>query len=196
MTRELLANGVGGEVRKPPRGLIARLLLHFCVVQGAAVHTRGCAGFHSAAFKSKFFQLFCDAKGGAFTSTSASELFLADVHQAVEESSVGEDHGLGADLHAELGLDTDATPLFGQKPHDAVLPEVEVGCRFEHLTPSLGEEVAVVLGAGAPHGRSFGLVQHAELDGAAVGHQARVAAEGVHLTYDLTLGDATHGGVA
>ena len=140
--------------------------------------------------------MFGDAKGGAFTGTSAPELFFTDVYQAVEESAVGEDHGLGADLHAELGLDPDATSLFGQEAHDAVLPEVEVGRGFQHLAPSLGEEVSVVLGSWAPHGRPLGLVEHAELDGAAVGHQAGVAAERVHLAYDLTFGDASHGGVA
>ena len=196
VTRELLADGVGGEVGEPAGRLVARLFFHFRVVQGPAVHTRRCAGFHPAAFKPKLFQLFCDAKGGAFTGTSAPELFLTDVHQTVEEGAVGEHHSLGADLHAELGLDPDATSLFGQEPHHAVLPEVEVGRGFQHLAPSLGEEVAVVLGSWAPHGRSFGLVQHAELDGAAVGHQTRVAAERVHFTHDLAFGDASHGGVA
>ena len=196
MTRELLANGVGGEVGEPARCFVARLFFHFGVVQGTAVHTWRCAGFHSAAFETKLFQLFGDAEGSALPCASAAELFLADVHQTVEESAVGEHHSFGADLRAELGFDSDAAPMFCQEPHHAVLPEVEVGCGFQHLAPSLGEEVAVVLGSWAPHGRSFGLVQHAELDGAAVGHQARVAAEGVHLTYDLALGDAPHGGVA
>ena len=34
------------------------------------------------------------------------------------------------------------------------------------------------------------------MDGTPVGHQARIAAEGVHLTHDLAFGNATHGGVA
>ena len=196
VARELLADGVGGEVGETARRFVAWLFFHFRVVQGPTVYAGRCAGLHSAAFKPKLLQLLCDAKGGAFTSTSASELFLADVHQAVEEGAVGEDHGLGADLHAKLGLDPDATSLFCQQPHHAVLPEVEVGRGLQHFAPCLGEEVAVVLGSWTPHGRPLGLVEHAELDGAAVGHQAGVAAERVHLAYDLTFGDASHGGVA
>ena len=118
------------------------------------------------------------------------------MHQPIEEGAVGEDHRLGADLHAQPCFDPDAATLLDKDPHHAVLPKIQVGGALEHLSPSLGKQVAVVLRSGAPHGWSLGLVEHAELDGASVGNESGIAAEGVHLTHDLAFGDTPHGGVA
>ena len=68
--------------------------------------------------------------------------------------------------------------------------------RLQHLAP-LGRKLhAVALRTRTPHRRAFGFVQHPKLHHRVVGHDARIAAQGIHLAHDLTLGHAAHGGVA
>ena len=175
---------------------IAGLFLQYAVVDASAIHTRGSAGLHPSGLEAEFHQLFGDAVAGFFTGPSAAELALADVHDPVHEGAAGEHHGAARDAHAHAGHHTYHLTTFHFDAVDAVLPEVDVGGLFQHATPFAGEEVAVVLAAGAPHGRSLAAVEHAELDGAAVADDAGVATQGIHLAHDLPLGHAPHGGVA
>ena len=54
----------------------------------------------------------------------------------------------------------------------------------------------VVLCPGTPHGRPFTFIEHAELNHRFIGHNSRIASQGVDLPYDLSFGDPTHSGVA
>ena len=158
VTRNLLGDGVVGEVAEASRVFVAWLFDHFGVIQRTSIHTGWGACLHAPAFKAELHKLFRDAHGGTLACASTTELFFANVHQAIEEGAVCEDHRLGANLHAQTRLDPDATPLLDKDAHHTVLPEIEVGGSFEHLSPCLCEQVAVILRSRAPHGRSFGLV--------------------------------------
>ena len=55
---------------------------------------------------------------------------------------------------------------------------------------------SVGLGARAPHSRTFAAIKHAKLNGGAVGDNTHLATQSIYFAHYLTLGDATHGGVA
>ena len=67
---------------------------------------------------------------------------------------------------------------------------------LQHLTPVQREKHAVALGAGAPHSGALGHIEHAELDGRAVGNDATPTTQSIHLAHYLPLGHAAHGGIA
>ena len=196
VARHLLGDGVVGEVAEPPRVDVSRLLRHLGVVQGPAVDPWWGSGLHAPTLEPQFDELLGDALRCPFSGAAAAKLLLTNVHQAIQEGAVGEHDGLRMNGHTEARLDANTSAILGQDADDAVLPKVEVGCGLQHFSPGLGKEVAVVLCPGAPHRWAFGLVQHPELDGAAVRDQTRVATHGVDLSYDLAFGDATHRRVA
>ena len=67
---------------------------------------------------------------------------------------------------------------------------------FQLLSPGPGKGVSVVLRPRGPHGGTFALVEHAELNGASVGYAATHAAKGINFSQDLPFCDAPHGWVA
>ena len=196
MAGDLTRDGVVGEVAEPAGVDVAGLLGHFAVVQGASVDTWRGSRLHASAFEAQVDELLGDPHGGTLACATASKLLFSNVQQPVQKGSVGEHHRLGADLHSESCFDPNATATFREDANHTVLPKIKVGRALEHFSPGLGEEVAVVLSPRAPHGGALGFVQHAELNGAAVGHEAGVPAKGIDLSNDLSFGDASHGGVA
>ena len=62
----------------------------------------------------------------------------------------------------------------------------------EHLDPFFDKPFPVTLAAWTPHRRSFALVEHTELNSAAVGNDAHLSSQGVYFPHDLTLGDASY----
>ena len=73
---------------------------------------------------------------------------------------------------------------------------MEVGGRFEDALHGEGVLLFVALGPGNLDGGAFADVEHAYLDGGAVGVAGHFAAESVDLTHDVTLGGAADGRVA
>ena len=120
----------------------------------------------------------------------------AEIHPSVEESAVGEYHSFGEHGKAEFCLHSCNAVVFGSYCHHFVLPEREVGGVFEDIAPETGETHLVALCAGAPHGGTFGEVEHAELYHGVVGDDAGKSAECVDFADYLTFGHASHGGVA
>ena len=97
---------------------------HFGVVQRPAIHAGWGARFHSAAVKPEIHELLGDAHGSPLTRSSAAELLLANVHQAIQEGAVGQHNGLATNGEPEARLDPDAAALFDQDADHLVLPEV------------------------------------------------------------------------
>ena len=56
--------------------------------------------------------------------------------------------------------------------------------------------MTVALRTWAPHGRTFRAVEHAELDGAFVGHNSHLSTQSINFTHNLTLGNAAYGRIA
>ena len=192
----LLGKWLGISERELGRMLVARLDLQAVEVDGAAVDAYRRAGLEALHLESEAAQLVGKPGGRGLPYPTALPRIGADIDGAVEEGATGEHHGAAGDgvshagAHAADGI---AVELEG---YDLVLPKGKSRDILQHLAPIQREEHAVALGAWAPHGRALGEVEHAELDGRAVGDDAAPAAEGVDFAHNLPLGHATHGWVA
>ena len=68
--------------------------------------------------------------------------------------------------------------------------------RFQHHTPLVREQHTVTLRSRRPHRRTFGTVQHSELNHRVVGHNARIAAQSINFAHDLPFCHAAHRWIA
>ena len=66
----------------------------------------------------------------------------------------------------------------------------------EPFYPLLDEPLAVTLTARTPHGRTFALVEHSELDSTSVSDDTHLSAQCVYLTHDLPFGYTAYGRIA
>src|SRR5690606_15237434 len=124
------------------------------------------------------------------------EVLFPDVDLAVEKGAVGQDHSAAFHFETERGsYPGDTAVLYDDFP-DHVLPEVDVGVAFQCQAPLLSELHPIVLGAGTPHGRAFGSVEHPELDHGFVGDDPGHSTQGVDFAHDLALRYPAHGRVA
>jgi len=67
---------------------------------------------------------------------------------------------------------------------------------FQLQAPGFCKAHAVALGTGAPHGGTFGAIQHAKLNHGFIGNYTAVAPQGVYFADNLTLSHPPHSGVA
>ena len=88
----------------------------------------------------------------------------------------------------------------GQRFHHQIsnfgLLDFQVGLRFQHFAHLEAVGLLVALGARRPHGWAAGSVEQAELDADCVRDLAHDAAQGVHFADQVSLGNATDGGIA
>ena len=193
---KLFCEGRGGGEGEASGDVVSRLRGHAVEVDGASIDADGGAGFEFIGADAEVAELVGEQGGGGFAEATSGEVDLSDVYSAVEEGAGGEDDFTGAKGLALLGDDASRVVIFHEDGGDEVLSEVEVGLVFEQLFPEEGELLFVALGSGAPHGRSFGTVEHTELDHGVVGDDAGHSAQGVDLADDLSFGDAADSGIA
>lgn len=186
----------GERRRKSGDSRFHRVVFHFFKVYRSGVDADGRSGFHAGRLNAQTFDGTGQERAGRFGASAALNLFASDVHQSVEEGAGRDDYAAGVELCAPYGAYAGYMALLGEQLGHLVLPDVQVGGVFQNLAPFLDEAHAVALGARAPHGRSFGAVEHAELDGGAVGDQARESAQRIDFANNLALGNAADGGVA
>ncbi len=176
--------------------LVAGLNLRLRKVNRAAQEPGRGAGLQPTQFKSEFLQGSGESGGGGFTCPAPLMLVQADVHQAAQEGPGGHDDGLGQVLDLQVGLDSDRFAVAGQNLHGLTLLEVQV--RLPLANPFQPELVSllVALGAGRPDRRTLLGVQHPELEAGHVGGLAHLAAQGIDLAGEVSLGQTADGGVA
>ena len=183
-----IAEGFGGR--------ISVLRFALAEVDAATVESRGCPCFHAPGDEPVCAELTRDAFCGPFSGSAALELLLSEVNPALKESAGSEDGALAVNLDAQLCFDALNQITFNDELGHHVLPQVDVGVRFEGGAPLLGKGVPVVLGSGGPHGWTLRAVEHAELNGAAVRDTAAHTAERIDFAQDLSFGHAAHSRVA
>src|ERR1044072_8212974 len=76
----LVSRLICGEVGKPGDLFIPFLLLHFRIVEAPPVYSRWCTRFEPVAFKPPLPQLFCDARRGFFSHSTAPHLFFTNMN--------------------------------------------------------------------------------------------------------------------
>ena len=105
--------------------ILALLHPHLIEVQAAGIDTWGRTRLHAVGADTCLLQLLGDAIGRWLGDTTTRDLQLAEVHQPREEGPRGQDHGIGREVHAQLGLYATHTPLLEGEARDGVLPLVE-----------------------------------------------------------------------
>ena len=133
---------------------------------------------------------------GLFTCSSPTNLSLSDVHLAIHERAARKHDSTTMNNCPETGSHSDNHSSFDLYTRDTILPKVDIGRLFEHSSPLCGEQVAIILGTRAPHGRALATVQHPELDRATVAYDPGIASNGIYFPHDLALRNTTHCRVA
>lgn len=204
--------------------VVAGLQGEFGPVDCAPIEARWGSGFQSASAEAQFLQGFAQQDGVGFAGASGGILLFAAVDQAVEECSGGDDDGLGADgasvaefdakytvssfrfrvsrgcfaiilcLSGNLKLDTRNLPC--DQICDFGLLDFQVGLGFEDLAHFEAIGLLVALGAGRPDGGAAGSIQQSKLNADGVSDLAHDAAESIDFADQMTLRNASDGGIA
>ena len=179
--------------------LLSLLTLAEVKVDRATIQPHRRAGLHPIGLEAQPGDLLRQAERGRLGYASPRDLHAADVHQAIEEGPISEDHRPrpypkphGGDYAGDLPT----LPTLVEQRHDSILPEGEVGRLLEISSPQVREAAPIALRAGAPHRRSLAPIEHPKLHRRPIGDDPHQTAEGIQLAHDLPLGYAPHSGVA
>ena len=191
-----LQSGHLGEEREVVPSLLALLPLAEVKVDRPTIQPHRRAGLHPIGPEAQPRDLLREAERGRLGDASPGDLHAADVHQAIEEGPVGEDHRLRFYPKPHGGDYAGDRPTLVEQLHDSILPEGEVGRLLEISSPQVRKPLPIALRAGTPHRRSLAPIEHPKLHRRPIGDDPHQTAEGIQLAHDLPLGYAPHGGVA
>ena len=172
------------------------LHFHLFEVHRPFVDAHWCAGFHSRRGDAVAADALREVFDGGFCNPPSTYLAASDVQESVEECPCGDDDAFGLDFCSPDCAHAGHLAVFHKQFLHLVLPDVESGGVVELFAPFPNELSPVALRPRAPHGRSFRTVEHSELYGGGVGDDAHLSSESIDFPHDLSLGDASHGGVA
>ena len=176
--------------------LVAVLGLHLVKVDGALVQAGGGAGFEPAQLKAQLHQAGGQARGVHQPLRPAVPLVFADNDASLEVHAAGHHHRPAGDSLPGEG---------GHARHAAVLRFDGHRFALAHLQSGLGHQRpahAVLIGLlvglcpQAMHRRALAGVQHPALQKGIVNGAAHLAAQGVQLPHQVSLGRAPNGRVA
>ncbi len=120
----------------------------------------------------------------------------SEVDAAPQERARCDDYGAGAEPAPIRSLHA-ADPLTVEEQIcDHALRQLEGGEALEQVAYRSLVEGAIALRPRSPDRRTFGAIEHAELDRGTIGGAAHETAEGVYLADNGALGDAADGGIA
>ena len=167
------------------------LFCHFIEVYAAGINTNRRSSLHSGRLNTQRNQLFRQACRSRFRNTTAPDLSPPDMHQTVQECSVGKYNRSGTKLNLHAGLyATNATVLDDQFVY-AVLPHPQIRRIFQNMPPGFNKAGTITLRSRAPHSRTFTPIQHPELNGCPIGYNPHKATHRIDFTNDLSFGDSS-----
>ena len=182
--RELLKFSWRGEIRKGVKVIVALLHLHAAEVNASLVDAYRRTRFHARLPDAVARHRFRELARRRFRHASARNLHGTEMEKAVQEGAGSKDDAMGVKDDAKLRphprylLGSRGIDIFDKQLRRHVLPDVEIVYAVKNLSPRPDVFPSVALSPRAPHGRTFALVEHAELDGCAVGNDAHVTAKG------------------
>ena len=177
---------------------IAITLLH---IHGFKMHTSlinsdRSSRFHASRSNAKTGDTFGEMVHRRFCTATAFHHFTTDMHQSIEESSCGNDYAFGFEFCTPNGSYAHSFTLFNEQFVGLVLPNVQIFSRIKCCSPCPNKLLSVALCTGTPHSRAFSDIQHAKLYGCFVSDKSHISAQSIDLSYDLSLGNSTHSGIA
>ena len=120
----------------------------------------------------------------------------ADVNPSTQKRTGRQDHGVSGEAAAVRSFHALHLILLEEEPGDHPLRELQERDRLEQLPHRAPIQGAIALRARGPHSGPLGAVQHAELNGGAIGGAPHDAAQGVDFAHDGALGNPADGRVA
>lgn len=171
--------------------------LHFALrkVDGATVNTWRCPRLQTALWQLEFFQTCRQSHSRRIARTACCVVVQAHVNLAVQESTCGQHHGLGAELQANLRDGTDHAVAFHHQIIHGLLEQPQIGLVLQHLADGCLVQNTVGLRTCGTHGWALGAVQDAELDTALVRGQRHGTAHGIHFLDQMALADTAIDGL-
>src|SRR5262249_24014197 len=178
---------------------IAVLPLDLAPIDGASIDARWRAGLEARHCKSNVFNSLRHRDGRLVARSPRGDLCVGtEMNASTEESAGGDDHGARGEPPPVTRLDAgDASAgAIEEQICDHPLRQLEGRELLEQESRGALVQGAIGLSAGSPHRGALGPIQHAALDGRAIGGAAHQAAEGVYFPNHGALGDAANGRVA
>lgn len=146
------------------------------------------------------FEALAEEDGGRLAAASGRVGLLAAVDETVEKCSGGDDYsacGDGTSVAEAETLDVASVAFAGDdEVGDLGLLDLQVGLGFEDFAHFDAVLLLVTLSARRPDGWASGGVEEAKLDADGIGDFAHDATESVDFADDVSLGNASDGGVA
>ena len=158
-------------------------------VDGAAVQAGGRAGLEAAEVEAQAPEGVAESDRRLVPYPPGGNAGFADVDQTAQKGARGDDHGGGGEFPPVLGAHPGQAAVGGE--HQVVGPGLDnrqvLGFRQDVLH---GQAVQFTVGLrpGAPDRRALGLVEHTELNTAAVDGPPHDAVKGIDLAHQLALG--------
>ena len=164
-------------------------------LHATAVDSHGSTGFHSVGREPELAQLFGNTMRCRLGHTPTGCLYLAHMHQSVEKRTGSEHHSLGIEPHTHGGGHTTHLTILNNQSRGGILPHIQVGRIFQRPAPQLTEAHTVTLGTRAPHSRTLGAVEHAELYRRTVSDYSHHSAQRIYFPDNLPFSYTTNGGI-
>jgi hypothetical protein len=177
-------------------GRVAGLYLQLRVVDAAPVQSGWRSGFQPPHGELDFLQPFGQGNCRRIAKTSGPVVLQADMHQPIQESPGGQNHGWRLEAHPQLGYHSDDAIAGENQVVGCLLKQRQAGLVFQALTDSLAIELAVGLGAGGSYRRPLGCVQCSKLDSRLVGSHSHRPAQGIDFLHKVAFADSANRGIA
>ena len=185
-----------GQRRERLRRLVAGLHLDRGPVDGAAVEPRRRAGLEATERKPDPLQRERQTDRRRLADAAGRRLALADMDQAAQERSGGENDGPCPELAPVRERETGDPAIADDQIVGLGLDHREIGGAGDRPLHRRGVELAIGLGARPAHRRALAAVEHAELDAAAIGHAPHQPIERVDLAHQMALAEPADRGIA
>src|SRR6185436_11082879 len=184
---------------EPEVGGVAVLALDFAPVDGATIDARWSSCLEAFYRKSNVFNHLRHLYRWRVARAARGNLRVgAEVDFAAQESTGGDDDGARRETAAVARFHPSdpRAALVEEQICDHALTELEGRELLEQKPNGTAIQSAIGLSARSPDGGALRAIQHAELDGGAIGGAAHQTAQGVDFADDSTLCNAADGGIA
>ena len=180
---------IAHEAENGNRPRVARLLLAFRKVDGAAVQPRRRSRLQARLRQLQLLQPRRQRQGRRIPRPPRLVIAHADMNASVQEGARGQHHCSRSKTDADLGDRADNPITLHHQVVDGLLEQGEVRLVLQTAADRGFVEDPIRLRAGGPHGGPLARVQNPELDAAFVGCDRHGAAQRVHLFHQVPLAD-------
>lgn len=178
------------------RGVIPRLWMKLIPGDRGGFEARRGSGFKPMNFEPQLRQRLAQFVRCRFSPTAARAFFRADMDEAPEKGTGGQDNAAAREMMSLDGPHRANAVAAHVQPDRLALKEAQVGLACASGAHEILIDLLVALRARRPDRRPFALIQHSELNAREIRGHSHRASERIDLAHQVTLADSADRGVA